>query len=205
MEVVNPRAALLSNLEVLHLLRQLEAGHLASQKSALKIKKEGEQAGSQNPKNPAQDDQVSENLRTIEVEAIQYLTASYQPSLSLSEAGVEKLVKSLAPFGLTKAEKLQIVNLVPTEPVELYTIVEELEERLGDQMDTVLNIVRNSISTDGVPVELPTNFTPPPQPMQEERLFLEEDYPNWDYQEEQVFDNVGEGAGIEGDLEAEDD
>jgi len=142
MEVLNPRAALLSNLEVLHLLRELEADHLASQKSALKIKKEEEQARAQNQKNPAQDAQVSENLRTIEVEAslgpfhplsrrilnafftqaIQYLTANYQPSLSLSEAGVQKLVKDLAPFGLTKAEKLQIVNLVPKEPVELYTV-----------------------------------------------------------------------------------
>lgn len=68
MQVVNPRAALLSNLEVLHLLRELEADHLASQKSALKIKKEEEQAGGQNQKNPVQNDQVSENLRTIEVE-----------------------------------------------------------------------------------------------------------------------------------------
>jgi len=53
MEVVNPRAALLSNLEVLQLLRELEADHLASQKSALKIKKEEEQTGAQNPKKPA--------------------------------------------------------------------------------------------------------------------------------------------------------
>jgi hypothetical protein len=68
MQVVNPRAALLSNIEVLHLLRELEADHLASQKSALRIKKEEEQAGSQNQKNLAQNDQVSENLRTIEVE-----------------------------------------------------------------------------------------------------------------------------------------
>jgi len=142
MDVLNPRAALLSNLEVLHLLRELEADHLASQKSALKIKKEEERAGSQNSKNLVQNVQVSENLRTIEVEAslcsfhrlsrrtltafstqaIQYLTTNYQPSLSLSETGVHKLVKALAPFGLTKAEKLQIVNLVPTEPVELYTV-----------------------------------------------------------------------------------
>ena len=69
MDVLNPRAALLSNLEVLHLLRELEADHLANQKSALKIKKEEEQAGGQNPKNQVQNDQVSENLRTIEVEA----------------------------------------------------------------------------------------------------------------------------------------
>jgi hypothetical protein len=69
MEVLNPRAALLSNLEVLHLLRELEADHLASQKSALKIKKEEDQAVGHTPKNPVQNDQISENLRTIEVEA----------------------------------------------------------------------------------------------------------------------------------------
>lgn len=82
MQVVNPRAALLSNLEVLHLLRELEADHLASQKSALKIKKEEEQAGSQNLKNPAQDVQVSENLRTIEVEASFF--AFFVPSHNVS-------------------------------------------------------------------------------------------------------------------------
>lgn len=71
-------------------------------------------------------------------------------------------------------------------------------------METVLDLVRDSISTDGVSVELPTNFTLPPQLMQEESLFLKEDDLNWAYQEEQVFDDVGEGAGIEGDLEAED-
>jgi len=69
MDVLNPRAALLSNLEVLHLLRELESDHLASQKSALKIKKEEEQTSGQSTKNLAQNDQISENLRTIEVEA----------------------------------------------------------------------------------------------------------------------------------------
>jgi hypothetical protein len=31
-------------------------------------------------------------------------------------------VKDLAPYGLTKAEKLQVVNLAPKEPVELYVV-----------------------------------------------------------------------------------
>jgi len=31
-------------------------------------------------------------------------------------------VKGLAPYGLTKAEKLQLVNLAPTLPVELYVV-----------------------------------------------------------------------------------
>lgn len=72
-------------------------------------------------------------------------------------------------------------------------------------METVLNAVRDSISTSGISATLLTNVPQPPQQMQEERLFLEEDGSNWGFQEEQVFDDVGEGAGIEGDLEAEDD
>ena len=56
------------------------------------------------------------------LQAIQYLSADYQPTSSQSEAGVIQLTKSLAPYDLTKAEKLQIVNLAPTEPVELYVV-----------------------------------------------------------------------------------
>jgi RNA polymerase Rpb4 len=36
--------------------------------------------------------------------------------------GIQRLTKNLAPFDLTKAEKLQIVNLTPVEPVELYVV-----------------------------------------------------------------------------------
>jgi hypothetical protein len=32
------------------------------------------------------------------------------------------MVKALEPYELTKAEKLQIVNLAPTTPVELYVV-----------------------------------------------------------------------------------
>jgi hypothetical protein len=84
-------------------------------------------------------DEVCENLRTIEVEVgfsadsrtlffenrlqtIQYLSAEYQPTPSQSPSRITKLVKDLAPFDLTKAEKLQIVNLAPIEIVELYVV-----------------------------------------------------------------------------------
>jgi hypothetical protein len=36
--------------------------------------------------------------------------------------GIQRLTKNLAPFDLTKAEKLQIINLTPVEPVELYVV-----------------------------------------------------------------------------------
>jgi hypothetical protein len=37
-------------------------------------------------------------------------------------AGITKLTKALAKYDLTKAEKLQIINLAPTQPVELYVV-----------------------------------------------------------------------------------
>jgi hypothetical protein len=55
-------------------------------------------------------------------QAIQYLSAEFQPSRRQSDDGVARLARGLAPFALTKAEKLQIVNLAPTEPVELYVV-----------------------------------------------------------------------------------
>jgi hypothetical protein len=96
---------------------------------------------------PANEDN-NENLRTVEIEvhifvfshsvtkkkrldvlggtprqkAIQYLTAEHQPTASQTPEGITQLVKDLAPYDLTKAEKLQIVNLAPTEPVELYVV-----------------------------------------------------------------------------------
>jgi len=54
--------------------------------------------------------------------AISYLSADYLPTSGQSEEGITRLVKNLAPFDLTKAEKLQIVNLAPTLPVELYVV-----------------------------------------------------------------------------------
>ena len=56
------------------------------------------------------------------IQAIQYLTADYQPTRVQTAQGIQRLTKDLAPYGLTKAEKLQIVNLTPVEPVELYVV-----------------------------------------------------------------------------------
>lgn len=66
-QVVNPRSALLSNFEVLTLLRELESDHLAKTRTALRIKKEEEAAGSPN-KNHVVKEEVLQNLRTIEIE-----------------------------------------------------------------------------------------------------------------------------------------
>ena len=75
-QVLNQRSALLSNYEVLTLLRELESDHLARSKTALRIKKEEEAAGLP-PKHQTQPDDVCENLRTVEVEVSSVRTIAY--------------------------------------------------------------------------------------------------------------------------------
>lgn len=146
-QIISQRSALLSNYEVLTLLRELESDHLAKARTALKIKKEEEAAGSSSGvRSNVASLEGMENLRTIEVEvciatsnlliarsrahlteqAIQYLSADYQPTCSQSEASVQQLTRDLAAYDLTKAEKLQIVNLAPVEAVELYVVSRSL-------------------------------------------------------------------------------
>ena len=71
-QVLNQSAALLSNYEVLQLLRELEADHIARTRTAQRLKKEEEDvaAATGHLPPPSADPPltVSENLRTIEVE-----------------------------------------------------------------------------------------------------------------------------------------
>lgn len=207
MEVVNARSALLSNFEVLNLLRELDAEHIARTKTAIRVKKEGEAAGKNSHDTHAEE--ISENLRTVELEAIQYLSADYQPTLHQSDEGITQLVGSLQPFGLSKSEKLQIVNLAPTEPVELYVIVEEVEDRLGSRMDDLLAVVSKSLH-ESAP-ERPTEIIDVPESKQAHgevavEVYEETEQETWEYDANAMeFDDMGEGAGVEGDLDVDDD
>ncbi|KAG6854752.1 hypothetical protein C0991_001179 [Blastosporella zonata] len=213
MEVVNSRAALLSNHEVLSLLRELESDHLARGKTALRVKKEEEDAGM--PPRPAGGDAVfgeaSENLRTVEIEAIQYLSADYLPTNRQSPERITHLVKNLAPYDLTKAEKLQIVNLAPTMPVELYVIVEELEDRLGDHMEEILLHVESSLGAAAPPPQSDlfetVQYSDGASAINDSSLLGSFTHPETSeaYHEEIIFDDVGEGLGVEGDLDMEED
>lgn len=66
MQVIHPRAALLSNVEVLALLRELDADHIARAKSAIRIKKEEDTSGKPSLEPHIED--ISENLRTVALE-----------------------------------------------------------------------------------------------------------------------------------------
>ncbi|KAJ7596597.1 RNA polymerase Rpb4-domain-containing protein [Mycena floridula] len=204
MEIVNARSALLSNFEVLGLLRELESDHLARTKTAVRIKKEEEAAGGISTIVPGGRHpsfvEISENLRTVEVEAIQYLSADYQPTSSQTSEGIGHLVQELGKYDLTKAEKLQIVNLAPTLPVELYVVVEELEDRLGESMEDILGLVKASLISKTVsddPAGGTMEFS--------EQTVAQKSWDPEDGIDEMEFDDTGEGAGVEGDLDMEDD
>lgn len=178
------------------------------------------------------------------IKAIQYLTADYQPTRVQTAQGIQRLTKNLSSFDLTKAEKLQIVNLTPVEPVELYVvrpsgsspqlarsfffseqIVEELEDRLGNSMEEVLSVVRSSLtappplsaaaataSTTGA--ELAPSAQPRALEIVDETPAsaihddLDLDAPLWEHDPNEVemhYMDGGEGVGIEGDLDVDDD
>lgn len=115
MEVVNENVALLSNLEVLTLLRDIQAG----------------QGGQQKPGKHQQ------SLATIVYETVKYLEET--PCAHQAPSHVANFMDAVKPFNLTKAEKLQLLNSRPTCQVEIYLMVEEADERLNveDLMKTV--------------------------------------------------------------------
>ncbi|KAJ8496139.1 hypothetical protein ONZ45_g2287 [Pleurotus djamor] len=199
MEVVSKRAALLCNYEVLTLLRELEEDHLARAKTAFKVKKE---EGASSSSGAAKDVEVSENLRTIEVEAIQYLSSP--PISQQSPEGIQTLMQGLAPFNLTKAEKLQIVNIAPQSLPVLWAIVEELEDRMTpEQMEEITTLVQTSLSSSSSGTQPATiGNAPIVQPV----LYEDDDaYGEEDGYNDMQFDDTGEGVGVEGDLDVDDD
>ncbi|KAJ3524338.1 hypothetical protein NM688_g8579 [Phlebia brevispora] len=195
----------LGSVPTLKILTLLHRDGTIHARTAIRIKQEKEAAGTSSSRSHVPQEEVLENLRTIE--AIQYLSAEYQPTQSQSEKGITQLTRKLSAYNLTKAEKLQIVNLAPTEPVELYVIVEELEDRFATQIDEILDAVKASLSTPA-----PTASASAAAPTRDinrheiERVYREDEMAWDDYESnEVVFDDAGEGAGIEGDLEADDD
>jgi len=117
MKVQDSTAAWLSNYEVLdHLTKQKER----REKLNSELKHPPRTAG---------------NIMTIEYEVSEfqiliifgqfYKTLSYlngTPSKHLSGEKLRELMEYLLQFSLTKAEKLQIINLLPRSPVELYLV-----------------------------------------------------------------------------------
>lgn len=110
---------MLSNFEVLSLLNDMHKGQSKQSKT-------------------------QKNLATISYEITQYLenTACAKQSPEI----IESFMKALEPFKMTKAEKIQLLNLRPQTAVEIQLIVEESEERLTEeQIYELLEVVKEHL------------------------------------------------------------
>ncbi|KAJ1941406.1 hypothetical protein DL89DRAFT_265327 [Linderina pennispora] len=126
MKVLNVQEALLSNYEMLLVLQEEDARH-----KDLKAKERGQM-------------RYPENVTTLKFEALQYLSntsCTSQDGMQLSG-----LRQRLAEYELTKAEILQIANLRPRVPVELYLIIEECGDRFqAEDLDAMLEIIASEL------------------------------------------------------------
>ena len=117
MQVASQSVLLLSNAEVLDLLKKV------SSKSSKQSKK------------------AQSNTATILYESMKYLEDT--PAAAIPQVHmIRDIALKLKPFNLTKSEKLEIINHLPTSLVELQLVVEESEERFTEeQMNEMLNII----------------------------------------------------------------
>jgi hypothetical protein len=96
----------------------------------------------------------------IEQEVIEYLQAA--PCVRMDSNRLQELQSILQSskrvagstfkttgFALTEAESLQIVNSMPTEPVEIHLLVEELQSRMTEkQQEELLTLIKSYIKED---------------------------------------------------------
>lgn len=91
------------------------------------------------------------------------------------------------------------------DDIILSQIVEELEDRLGERMNEILTHVQSSLSE--APASSGTGLAYEVTDLGHDddgTFVMEEDYTQA-YHEEITFDDTGEGTGIEGDLDVEED
>lgn len=118
MEIIDSNAGILSNYEIYQLLCEC--------REIQKIQKP-----SSRPK----------ALATLIYETLNYFEKT-SPCTEYKAESIVDFINSAKQFKLTKAETLQILNLRPTNAVEIQLIVEECEERLTEQqVDDLLNII----------------------------------------------------------------
>lgn len=141
MQILEARSALLSNWEVYSLLQQQKDERVLHDKRTRTKTK------------------ICQNLCTIQFEICEYFSTASGNSYSIaqqSQEQIESLLRHFSSIALTKAEKLQILNLRPSSLLELHLIIEECEERFSqDQMEEILRAIE-------LILPLPTDQKPRP-------------------------------------------
>ncbi|KAG7169593.1 DNA-directed RNA polymerase III subunit RPC9-like [Homarus americanus] len=138
MEVVNSKGAVLSNCEVFTLLQDLC------------------QQGSKGRRNLAK---TQTHLANIAYDTLKYLEKT--PCRNQTPEIIQRFLQSVKEFKLTKAEKLQLINLRPTTPVEMQLIIEESEDRLTEeQVEELISLVELHFSDNNAGTHQMVNGAP---------------------------------------------
>lgn len=139
MEVIDEHAGMISNFEVLEVLKDIKDGVSGHKKPG---------------KNQT-------NLATILYSTLKYLEKT--PCNDQTRENIAQFMSAVEPFKLTHAEKLQLLNQRPTTAVEIQLIVEESEERLTeDQIEELLDAIIQTLPGEEAPAAQEE------EPMQEE-------------------------------------
>ncbi|KAI5474482.1 protein of RNA polymerase II, Rpb4 family [Pseudohyphozyma bogoriensis] len=213
METISPRAGFLANHEVLTILRQHQQTR-ASQISALTKKRDrrladlGRKAWSKEVEDAEMDRVQPQDLHTVTFECIKYLEESVHPIRRQTEASISTLLDELEKLDLTKAERLQIINLAPTTLVALVVCVEDFEQRFptDESQKHILNLVKSHLSAEVAPSVLPTATASTrnrkadyeEDEMDEDQIYAAEDDPDEDFVNEP---GGGGGGGQEKELD----
>ncbi|WVQ71449.1 hypothetical protein IAR50_000986 [Cryptococcus sp. DSM 104548] len=88
---------------------------------------------------------ASAELVWITDEVISYLCSDLVPTSLQTLEGISQLANELQDHQLTKAEVLQMCNLAPSEPVTLYSIIEEADTRFYPDPAAKLDEIGNQI------------------------------------------------------------
>ncbi|SOV04350.1 related to RPC17 - RNA polymerase III subunit C17 [Ustilago sp. UG-2017a] len=163
MRILKARSALLSDFEVLKVLKEMEAEQrdgLNHTSHISEINNDKDAHGQPIAKGDEDDlwlSKVPENLRTIQFETISSLSQTTRPCAHQEADNITAFLDELKArgysvtdskakrdsLGLNRSERLQIVNHAPQSVVELHTLVEELEERFHPhQIEELIALVQ---------------------------------------------------------------
>lgn len=157
MKIESVRDSFLSDYEVLQFLCQLERKH----NWGLDDENEADETTNSHNRRRKKKQYNHPELQAITRDTVRYLSlaktvgggedgdapedASHKksPLTRLNDARFTELMVQLNQFPLFKAEKLQIVNQLPTNLVHLYAIVEECDARFSEEeVNQILQVVQ---------------------------------------------------------------
>ncbi|KDE06108.1 hypothetical protein MVLG_03525 [Microbotryum lychnidis-dioicae p1A1 Lamole] len=170
MQTIDPRAGLLCNHEVLTILRQQRDDRAnqikkLTQQKAKRVAALKRKAYPNEEEDEERDRLQPQDLHTVTFETIKFLQDPTHPHLRQTTSSVQQLLDKLEQLDLTKAERLQIVNLAPTKLIHFVLSVDEFEERFPGQeeRDHLLAIVRDHLSAEPAiePISRSNDHHPP--------------------------------------------